>query len=324
MKFKNVIILAVIFFCLSLTAYFYHYLSNKPRETKDFAHLDKGEISKIEVVKNDQVSTFENKEGLWQITKPFDYRADQSLVDDLISKVKDLSLDTVISTNPEKHDKFQVDKKEGSQMNLYNNDGKKVVSFIIGKMGTDYLHSYLRFPDKDEVYLSKGISKYFIDRDIKEWRDKTILSLNKDDLKEINLIYPTSVSGKHKRKQEEEIVKLLRKEDKWLLGDKEVDSRIWDMFLNSLIRFNMDDLVDKPEEAKNEAKLGLKSPSFQIIVKLKNNQEEKIFVGNENDKKQYYVKREGVETIFLVNSSRVDNMKKKPSDLIKKEEKTSK
>ena len=298
MKIKNLTVLITIFLGLCLVAGFYHYWSNKREGAQCFIDLDKEDVSKIEIIRKEKLFVFEKKETLWQIMQPLEYHADQALMVNLIDSVGSIILETVISTNPQKHRKFQVDQKEGLGVKFYNKEGEKTVNFILGKMGTDYLHYYFRFPDKQKVYLSKGLSRYFVDKEIEKWRDKTILALNKDALEEISLVY----LGSDKKGQKREEIKVVRKEDKWLLGEEEVDSNVWDSYLNNLIKLDMDDLVTDSLTVEDKKEFGLQKPSIQIKIKLKDNQKGEILVGNKNEKKQYYVQRKGVETIFLVKS----------------------
>lgn len=314
MKIKNLTVLVTIFLGLCLIAGLYHYLSNKKEGPQCFIDLDKEDVFKIEIIRKEEVFVFEKKETLWQIMQPIEYRADKALMVNLIDSVGNITLETVISTNPQKYEKFQVDPKEGVEVSFFNREGKKLVNFILGKMGTDYLHYYFRFPDKQKVYLSRGVSRNFVDKEIEKWRDKTILALNKDALEEINLI---CLDSDKKGKKIEEI-KVTKNEDKWLLGKEEVDSNVWDSYLNNLTSLNMDDLVSDSRTVEDKKEFGLQNPSFQIKIKLKDNQEEEILVGNKNEKNQYYVQRKGVETIFLVSSYKIDNLKKKSADLIKK------
>ncbi|MCK4532507.1 DUF4340 domain-containing protein [bacterium] len=314
MKVKNLTVLVTIFLGLCLIAGLYHYWSNKQKGPQCFIDLDKEDVSKIEIIKKEEVFVFEKKETLWQIMKPFEYRADQASMVNLIDSVGNIILETVISTNPQKYWKFQVDQKEGIVVKFYNKKGEQTVDFILGKMGTDYLHYYFRFPDKQKVYLSRGLSRNFVDKEAEKWRDKTILALNKNALEEISLI---CLDSDKKGKKIEE-VKVTKNEDKWLVGKEEVDSNVWDSYLNNLTRLNMDDLVSDSLAVEGKKEFGLQKPSFQIKIKLKDNQEEGILVGNKNEKNQYYVQRKGVETIFLVSSYKIDNLKKKSADLIKK------
>ncbi len=314
MKIKNLIVLVTVFLGLCLIAGFYHYWSNKREGTQCFINLDKENVSKIEINRKEEVFVFEKKETLWQIVKPLEYRADQALMVNLIDSVGNITLEAVISTNPKKYEKFNVDQKEGIGVKFYNKEGEKTVDFILGKMGTDYLHYYFRFPDKQKVYLSKGVSRNFVDKEVEKWRDKTILALNKDALEEISIVYP----GSDKKGEKREEIKVTKKEDKWSLGEEEVDSNVWDSYLNNLTMLNMDDLLSDSRTVEDKKAFGLQKPSLQIKIKLKDSGEEEILVGNKNEKNQYYVQRKGIETIFLVSSYKIDNLKKKSADLIKK------
>ena len=52
----------------------------------------------------------------------------------------------------------------------------KTTNLIIGKMGPSFSEVYVRQPASQDVYLGEGIDSWSVNKDLKEWRDKTIFT----------------------------------------------------------------------------------------------------------------------------------------------------
>ncbi|MFN3966617.1 MAG: DUF4340 domain-containing protein [Endomicrobiia bacterium] len=131
--------------------------------------------------------TISSEKGTYRFKKEFDmwkinnYRCDKKLVEDFFEKVKNLKLTDIISENKDKWHEFEVDESSGIKVQLPN------VTFLIGKIGHTWNQSYFRFADRNEIWLSKGLERYFIDKSLNDWRDPTILSLDRTESSEIEI-----------------------------------------------------------------------------------------------------------------------------------------
>jgi hypothetical protein len=77
--------------------------------------------------------------------------------------------------------------------------GKKVADFHIGKLGLTPgsggrmpggTYTYVRLSDENEVYTVDGFLEPTFNNSFNEWRDKTLLKLNKDDIVKLSFNYP--------------------------------------------------------------------------------------------------------------------------------------
>jgi len=77
--------------------------------------------------------------------------------------------------NPENHAEFDLTEEKATRVKFYDSDGKMLSDVLIGKSGTDWQTSFVRFPGKDEVYLAPiRLSDNFSGADVGAWRDKRL------------------------------------------------------------------------------------------------------------------------------------------------------
>lgn len=175
MRKKNVFILLAIFILLLSAAFLFNYVKQqKGRSDKPYAGLDKESISRMDIKTSQEHFIFVKSSATWQITSPEQNEADQEVVNKVLDKIINIEVGDVISTNPDKHADFRVDRDTGGTIiSIYQkNSGKAGASFILGKTAFDYLHSYFRYPGSQETLVCKGLSSYDVRRDLKHWRKK--------------------------------------------------------------------------------------------------------------------------------------------------------
>jgi hypothetical protein len=75
-----------------------------------------------------------------------------------------------------------VDAANGVDVQIDDAAQKSLAHFVVGKSGPDLFSTYLRQADGQEVVLCGGMLKMAFDRELKEWRDKTVFSLNQQEI----------------------------------------------------------------------------------------------------------------------------------------------
>ncbi|MEO0106575.1 MAG: DUF4340 domain-containing protein [candidate division WOR-3 bacterium] len=268
MKYRTLILMAIIVVILLAVVL----LTGRKPEAKSIVSVE--EIKKLRIERQTDTTEIEISNGGYRIVKPINYPADSSLVANLINSLKGLQLGEVISQREEKYDDFEVGEK-GIRLIIKN---KKDIAFILGKYAGDYQHSYLRFVDDRKVYLVKGINKFLIDRRPDDWRDKTILRIDR------NLIERIVIDG-------EEIIK---KDTLWFYGEQFLEKQKIDNILNLVSNLRASGFCD----------------TATFIAK----RQIKIFAGGEytleiGDKRDYnyLVKLPDKPAIFLISEYIVNN-----------------
>ncbi|UCD85492.1 MAG: hypothetical protein JSU92_04690, partial [Deltaproteobacteria bacterium] len=79
-------------------------------ETLLSPHFLPAAAARIELKDPEKEVILEKKDGTWLVASSENYLADPGSIENLLSKVKELSVGSLVSKKPEKHSIFQVDK----------------------------------------------------------------------------------------------------------------------------------------------------------------------------------------------------------------------
>lgn len=148
-------------------------ISNKPFKQK--------EITKIEI-QSDALCRFEKIDGKWKLTSPVEYALDTLQFSRMLEGIKAIEIGQAVTSRKEKHNEYETG-NNGTLINVWT--GNNSMSFIVGKQAPDFISLYLRFPDKNEVYLSRGLMKWMVNKKADEWRDASIFSFDPATLQKI-------------------------------------------------------------------------------------------------------------------------------------------
>lgn len=145
--------------------------------------VDSGSVVKIEIEHPGRSVILENVGGTWMITSPMRVNADPAAVRQVLSGILKLQIGSLVSSNPDKQSLYQVD-STGTKLTVTERSGR-TVALIVGKEGPSFSEVYLRAPQSADVYLAGGLDAWMINKELKEWRDRSILTLEADMIREI-------------------------------------------------------------------------------------------------------------------------------------------
>ncbi|MBI4723259.1 MAG: DUF4340 domain-containing protein [Candidatus Stahlbacteria bacterium] len=292
MKFKSLKVLLLIFILLAFGAGIYIVVQNRPSSKTPFANK---ELTKIEVEGRDTTCVFEKRaEGGatsggatsggatsgWKIVKPAEYAVDTVAFNGLLEALKSLEIGEAVSSRKEKQENLEVGENGIRIKVFWDNKSKEL---IIGKMAGDFMHWYIRFPPKNEIYLSTGVSKYMVYRNTDDWRDHTILVFDTNKVAEMDL-------GEQK---------IVRTDAGWTNADTIIEASKVNPILSMLGNFRADGFGKEEFE-----------PEFEVKIVFTDNTEKHIFIGDKGEGDKYPAKVEGNATIFLLYQWKVDKLKK--------------
>ena len=115
------------------------------------------------------------------------YPAASAKVNDLIYKIASIQVKEKITSNASETDlkKYELNEKlKQYRVEFYDKDGKKTISFQVGKSHKGK-GNYLLKNEQKEVYLS--MNNLSLDSSYKDFIDPILLNLNKDDIAKIQL-----------------------------------------------------------------------------------------------------------------------------------------
>ena len=115
----------------------------------------------------------------WVVESQGGFPADTSAVSAVLGAVAGAKSLKVVSANPEKRGKFQVD-ETGVEVTVFAG-GQELSHLWVGKAGTDFSTSYVRMDDADPVHVVRGINRNMVDR-YRGFRDHTLLKFDLADV----------------------------------------------------------------------------------------------------------------------------------------------
>jgi len=157
--------------------------------SKNFlAVIELDNLDSLVINREGVTTTLEKEEKGWKIKGTKDFYAKSSVMDslkDAFTEARSLRLE-LVSENKDKKEEFYTG-KNGIEVKLFK-DQELISNFIIGKMASDYLSTYISRPDTDKTYSVKA--NLFTPFNQAEWRDNTIFFTDKNLIDKIRFQYP--------------------------------------------------------------------------------------------------------------------------------------
>lgn len=231
---RSTLILFLLLIVLGAIAYFL-IPSSKEREKSDANPdvsytIDSASVVRIDIIRGGKTMTLENVGGKWMLTSPGKYAADPLAVLQVLQGLSKFKIGSLISSNPEKQKLFQVD-TTGTQITTVDRGGKSS-SIIIGKMGPSFSEVYCRMPGSKNVFLGEGLDSWTVNKEAKDWRDKSISSIPSESIK--GLTY--AINNRQ--------FEYVRDSTSWKLGQSNVETAVMNPPLASLANLKAEDFID--------------------------------------------------------------------------------
>ncbi|HZY09694.1 MAG TPA: DUF4340 domain-containing protein [Bacteroidota bacterium] len=295
---SKTIILICVFLILGVIAYFI--LPRGEERITSYKGLDvdltidSAIATKIEIQKPGKSIIIENLDGKWTITSPGRYSANGSTVAQMLGGLKKFKVGSLISSNPQKQNMFQVD-STGTMLTVADRTGK-TISMVIGKMGPSYSDLYFRLPNSNDVYLGEGITTWILNQELKDWRDKTIFSTTSDSIRQLSFAYKAKNFV------------LQRDSASWKYGTLVLDNAVISGALNTLSSLQAEDFIDS-----------VINPSHQpISVNIQTSNSVTIdFFPQQPDSAKFTVRTSGSPQVYQVNKWTVQQILKPIESYIK-------
>ena len=189
MKGNKTYILLGVFNVLVVAAYFL--TADRGEKTATYKieqkiiNVDSASVDKLEIEQKG-VKLVLVKAGIeWRISQPVDYTANQQSVASALHTLKVYKLESKVSDNPNNKDKYGFNDTNITKLTVYQN-GNPVGTMMIGNAAGGQSQAYVKRLDGNEIYLASDFQHIdFVKFDIKDWRDKSIASINRQFIKSI-------------------------------------------------------------------------------------------------------------------------------------------
>jgi hypothetical protein len=268
-----------------------------------FPRATDANAAKVEIHARDGAATTLDKAGgAWGVANAAGYPADPEAVNAIFRAVGGIRASEIVSKSPEKHALYEVD-SAATRVEITGGKGESLARFLVGKNGPDFQSSYVRPLDSEKVYLSSESLRQVFSRGARGWRDRKVLSFAAEDVVGLRLASAADT------------VRLEKGADgAWALaGDTTRVGRppVVDGILRNLARYITDEFAD----SVSADTVGLAPPERVIEVSLRAGAPEALEIGRLKENRQYWVRRAGKPTIFVVIRSRVDMIWKTRDEL---------
>ncbi len=288
-----------------------------------YISTDTSRVDYVHIRNKDGEITMKRVGGTWRITDPYDYPANPSYMQTLLRKIADLKLESLITSNKDKYENYEVEGDEASYVEV-GREGGTIDSFYCGKPSKTYTHTYMRKADSDEIWLVAGTPRSSFTRKPKDWRDKKILRLDKTLLERVVLKFPDETVQLRRTITTPDMDTTLAEADtSWLVIPqrgkpfKPVD-KVMNRIRNTVGRMNaMDFLVSGTDTIPDFSK-----PLLTVDIFLEGDQHETVdFVADPDSENKYVARKNANEdTVFLVYQSTFNNLSKRADDFKEKEQ----
>jgi hypothetical protein len=314
MKLKhNLILLIVLIIFASVILLVEKPFENKAKKTREeapplFPGFKVEQVKKIVVKKSSTTTTLENRDNLWYLLDKEAYPADPTIVDGVIKKIQGFKKINLASRKKDKHSLFEVKEGMGVEVSLFGPEKKELARFLIGKTGPDFLSTYIRKADSDDVYLYDDYLRGDFDKQANNWRDKTILAFDPNEVVTLTI---------SKLKEKEKIALTKDTQGNWQLEEpisSLAENSPIEKILTTLGNLKATGFADEEKEFKDS---GIDDPTYQITVRLKDNRKKTLLVGNTKERGQYYAKNDEKKYLFLLDYNIVERLAPKIKDLQK-------
>lgn len=188
---RSTIYSIVILVVLAIAAYFALQregeMSTSATSGRMLVDYDSTAVDKIEITSPSNSVVLEKQAGVWMLTSPIRYKADEIIVTTLVGKGRKIEISNTISTNPEKQGVYQVD-STGTLVKIYERGALKA-AFHVGKASPSYTETYVRLDGSNDVQLAREILGSTFNKQTKDWRDKSIFKMDESAIKNVKFQY---------------------------------------------------------------------------------------------------------------------------------------
>jgi len=173
-------------------------------------------IDKLEIARKNTVITLALKDGKW-LLGPKTYLADADKMKSILDTIAKLSLTEMISES-QNYTRYGLGPEEKIGIKAYKGD-RLLREFEIGKPTATNGHTFVKLADNPRVYHARESFRNYFDQDLDEFRDKTVMKFDKNEITEIEIV-SQGKSLFFTRKAEKQAGAGAKETDKKEAGDK--------------------------------------------------------------------------------------------------------
>jgi len=304
MRNKKIIYMGAAFLVLLIILFISKSTDRTMEKTTYFIDIDTSKVDYLHFSSPDNGEiTLELVDGIWRVTEPIDFPADQRNVHETLKKLSELEIENLVTSREDQQATYEVDDVKGVNIEV-KSGGKPVASIVMGKTASTYRHTYFKKKGSNEIQMVNGSYKYYIDRKLKDWRNKIILEINKDAIEALKLTYP------------DKVISVTLEDTLWYADDGKdrfkATRKAVDPLINYLSRLRASDFYDISEENPEP---DMSSLDCAIEITFDGGKTASLLLKKENEEgKMYFLKRSDSDIIYKVYQGTANVLMKNMED----------
>jgi len=244
-------------------------------------------------------------ENQWNLLKPLKTKADSDKIQPLLQRLIDAQAKEFVEEEPKDLGQYQLAPPE-REFTFWLGEEKAETTLHIGKKDEDKKSYYARGGQSMVVVLIDEEVFKDLPEAVDDWRDKALLSFDRNKVNKINLAH-----GEH-------LITLQKKEDQWEFTEPlktKADNWGVESFTIDLQGTKAEGFIDHPD--KTDSWYGFDKPQLEVSLWLEGEEvPQKVVIGKQEEgKTNHYARSSQSPTIYLVKAEDIDKLKKTPFDL---------
>jgi hypothetical protein len=249
----------------------------------DFDTLEAGKIVIYPKYLKETPIEFNRTNGKWTVQHGSVISAPQKgAIENIFNEILSIKPQSLAAINKSKWKEFELTDSLATRIKVLNTKGKVLADLMVGKFSYKQVNnpysrnvgnsvegtSYVRLSGEKEVYGVEGFISFFFSGKFNDWRDKSFMSLNKNDITNIIFTYPADSS-----------FKLIKNDNRWNIGTFSADSANVSNYLITLSSMDGQDIKDNYKPAV--------TPACQVLIQGNNQLNISVKCYNENSGDEY-------------------------------------
>jgi hypothetical protein len=157
-----------------------------------FPDVDREAIAVLEITRPEDegmaVRLERGEDGTWRLTAPIEAPADQGAVSTALDKLDEMDVASIAASNAQFHERLEVDTEHGVHVVARDQEGETLADVWIGAFRSG--NTMVRVEGQDVVAGVRGSIKFAFNKELRDWRDRSMLALEADDVREAAFVGP--------------------------------------------------------------------------------------------------------------------------------------
>lgn len=288
----------------------------------DIPKIAKNEITKIEIIKPDASISLLKRDNAWLIG-PEEYPAANS-INSMIDVISGLTV-TGLVAEAKNDPRYDLTEEKKIAIKAWAKDSLKL-EFEVGKTAPSQHHTFIKLSNDPRIYLADGNFRGKFNKSVDDLRDKTILTFEKDEIQEIEIMKGNQSVVLAKKElpmappnqvAETEVAAEITPQTSFEWENSEgqkADESFLESMLGTLSNLKCQNFIDDQEKSRFTA------PIYTIKIKGTQSYTLSLFEKTDDNDKAYPAISSENNDPFLLSESQVKGIMKDPEEVLKKEE----